>query len=360
MKIQFTNSVKIFSIGAMVAATFFNSCREDKINYDIPATYNFENVSYSGQTTRLDMLDEISAYLATATTPGTVLDAQRLRDMFENQNNPFTFTATKQLKDKCFLADQTLIEAWMDAAAASSASTQPASQGVAGIATSIDGTEKFLLDGNGFEYAELIEKGIMGAVFYYQAVGVYLTESKTGSAVDNTTVTDGEGTPLQHHWDEAFGYFGAPIDFPANTDTRFWAKACAERDAVLRSNDTLMTAFITGRAAINHNDHETKAEQIAVIRNTWEQVIAATAIHELNEAKSHLNDDALRNHEISEAIGYTRALKYSPTKKITDAEIQSIIDMLGTDLYAVTLSAIDSARAALAAPYGLEDIINSL
>jgi hypothetical protein len=360
MKTQFTNSVKIFSIGAMMAASFFSSCREDKIKYDIPETYNFDNVSYSGQTSRLDMFDEISDYLATATTPGTVLDAQHLRDMFENQNNPFTFTATKQLKDKCFLADQTQIETWMDAAAASSSSTQTAAQGIAGIATSLDGNEKFLFDANGFEPAELIEKGIMGAVFYYQAVGVYLTESKTGSAVDNTTITEGEGTPLQHHWDEAFGYFGAPKDFPTNTATRFWAKVCAERNAQLASSAALMTAFITGRAAINHDDHETKAEQITIIRDTWEKVIAATAIHELNEAKSHLGDDALRNHEISEAIAYTRALKYSPTKKITDSQIQSIIDMFGTDLYTVTLTAIDGARTALAAPYGLESIMNAL
>ncbi len=360
MKTQFHSSLRILSVGAMMAAAFFSSCREDKIKYDIPETYNFDNVSFSGQTSRLDMLEEISDYIATATTPGTVLDAHRLRDMFENQNNPFTFVATKQLKDKCFLADQTLIETWMDAVANSSTSTQPAASGVAGIATSLDGTEHFLLDSNGFEHAELIEKGIMGAVFYYQAVGVYLTESKTGSTVDNTTVTDGEGTALQHHWDEAFGYFGAPIDFPTNTNARFWAKASTQRDALISSNEAIMTAFITGRAAINHDDHTTKTAQIAIIRDNWEKVIAATAIHELNEAKSHLGDDALRNHEISEAIGYTRALKYSPVKKITDAQIQSIIDMLGTNLYAVTLPAIDNARAALAAPYGLESIMNAL
>lgn len=360
MKTQFHSSIRILSVGAILSATLFMGCRKDKVEYDIPETYNFENVSYSGQTERLNMLDEISDYIATATTPGTVLDAQRLRDMFENQNNPFSFTSTKQLKDKCFLADQTLIETWLDGVANASTSTQTAAQGVAGIATSLDGTEHFLLDANGFEYAELIEKGVMGAVFYYQATGVYLSESKTGSTVDNTTVTDGQGTPLQHHWDEAFGYFGAPIDFPANANTRFWAKACAQRDARITCSAPLMTAFITGRAAINNDDHTVKAEQITVIRDTWEKVIAATAIHELNEARSHLSDDAVRNHEISEAIAYTRALKYNPTKKISEAQIQAIIDMLGTDLYAITLPDIDSARSALATPYGLGGVMDVL
>jgi hypothetical protein len=344
----------------LLAGSLLVGCRSDKVKYDIPETYDFENVSYSGQTSRMDMVDEIVAYLETATTPGTVLDGQHLHDMFENQNNPFTFSSTKQLKDKCFLADQDLIETWLDLAANVSTSTTPAAQGVPGIATSNDGLEHFLMDENGNDVIELIEKGLMGAVFYYQSVGVYLSESKTGSTIDNETVTAGEGTTLQHHWDEAFGYFGAAIDFPTNATARYWAKACLQREALLPLSDTIMSAFVTGRAAINHDDHKTKEAQVLRIRDNWEKVIAATVIHELNEARSHLNDDALRNHEVSEAKGYLLGLQYNPTKKISDSDWLTVYDTLGGDLYAITLAQIDSARTKLAEVYGLTAIKDQL
>jgi hypothetical protein len=74
---------------------------------------------------------------------------------------------------------------------------------VAGVVTTKDGAKSYLLSPAGIDYAELVEKSIMGATFYFQATGVYLSEEKTGDAVDNTTVKSGEGTPMEHHWDEA-------------------------------------------------------------------------------------------------------------------------------------------------------------
>lgn len=334
-------------------------CRKD--NYKVPTTYDFKNVSYSGQEQRMDMVAEMTAYMETGRTPGTVLSATRLKDMFENQNNPFTFSSTKQLKDKCFLPDQALLPQWMDSLARVSASTVPAAHGIDGIASSLDGAEHFLISANGWDYTEVIEKGLMGAVFYYQSVGVYLSDDEIGATVDNKTVVDGEGTALQHHWDEAFGYLGVPKTFPTNTaDARFWGEVVHERDALLQVDRVLMDAFLVGRAAIDHDDHDTKDEQVVTIRAKWDLVIAATAIHELNEARGHLGDDALRNHEVSEAIAYLRALKFNPAKKISDAQLQSLLDGFGTDLYLVTLQMIDGARATIASIYGLENVKDQL
>jgi Domain of unknown function (DUF4856) len=303
------------------------------------------------------MLAEMSTYMETGTTIGQVVDAVKLKEMFANENNPFTFTSTKQLKDKCFLADQTLIEQWMDSLGVASQSTVVGSHGVAGVVTSDDGSEQFLLSANGFDYVEMIEKGLMGAVFYYQATGVYLAESGIGAGVDNVTVTDGEGTTMQHHWDEAFGYFGVPTNFPSNTTgARFWGKYCNEVNAALACNKAMMDAFLLGRAAIDNDDQETKTSQVQIVRETWDKIVAGMVIHELNEAKTHLSDDALRNHEVSEAIAFLRALKYNPVKKISDDQLQSLIDSFGTDLYLVTLSTIDAARSSLAGIYGLESV----
>jgi len=60
----------------------------------------------------------------------------------------------------------------------------------------------------------------MGACLYYQATSVYMGASKMD--VDNETIVPGEGTAMQHHWDEAFGYFSVPKDFPLNKSGLFF------------------------------------------------------------------------------------------------------------------------------------------
>jgi hypothetical protein len=348
---------------ALAGLLLVSGCDKDKLEeYTVPTTYNFENVSYAGQTDRLNMLGEMTTYMKTANTSGVVLDAQVLRNMFENKNSPFSFTSTRQLKDKCFLADVATFEGYFDAIAAASQSQVAGSRGVAGVVVSNDGSKRYLLDGQGMEYTQLIEKGLMGAVAYYQATAVYLSDARIGEdQVDNTTVTPGEGTEMEHHWDEAFGYFGVPKDFPTNvTGIRFYGKYCSDRNSLLGSNKALMDAFLKGRAAISASDHATKIEQVKLVRDNWERVIAGTAIHYLNEAKSDFADDALRNHTLSEAIAFVKALRYNPTRRITDAQIQSVLDSIGDNLYDVSLANLDAARATLSTAYGMDSIKDQL
>jgi hypothetical protein len=344
-----------------VAIFAFSSCKEkDEPTYEVPDTYNFANVYYGGQTERLNMLEEMSAYMESAENPGTILDVQRLKDMFANQNTPFSFSSTKQLKDKCFSLDVAMVESWLDSVAVASQSAVAGSPGVAGVVQSAGGS-KYLLSANGIDYDELIVKGLMGAVFYYQATAVYLSDDKIGAAVDNTNITPGEGTDMEHHWDEAFGYLGVPINFPANTaNARFFGEYCAERDALLATNSVLMTAFLTGRAAISGKDMDTKNAQIPIIRDTWERVIAGTILHYLNAAKTNFADDALRCHQLSEARGFTLALRYNPTKKITDTNWQSALDLIGENFYTITLTNIDGARDVISTAYGLDALKDQL
>ncbi|MCV6590359.1 MAG: DUF4856 domain-containing protein [Marinobacterium sp.] len=65
---------------------------------------------------------------------------------------------------------------------------------------------------NGLDYAQLISKFAMGAVFYNQAVDNYLDEKlDAGTKPNNKAYKDGKPyTGKEHVWDEAFGYFGAP------------------------------------------------------------------------------------------------------------------------------------------------------
>lgn len=359
---------KTFVMG-IVALTAFTSCKKEidpvKPTYEVPTTYNFQNVNYSGQTARLDMLDELSKYMKSANTANVVLDTQKMKDMYANQNNAFPQealnTSGKQLKDKTYSTDQPFFELLMDKLALASQSTTPGSNGVAGVVTSKDGAKSYLLDENGFEYAQIIEKGLMGALLYYQATAVYLSEEKTGDAVDNAAVKEGEGTKMEHHWDEAFGYLGVPVNFPTNTQgIRYWGKYVNSRDAKLGSNAKLMNAFLKGRAAISNKDMKGKNEAIPVIREEWEKAIAATFINYMNNAKTNSTDDAIRNHALSEAIGFIRSLKYNPAKKITDAQIDQVLAFIGTNLYDVKVTDLDKARDLIATVYGLNDMKDTL
>jgi len=344
-----------------------SACNEDSDNapsYNVPETYSFQNVNYSGQTTRLNMMEAMTAYMKTG-NEGAILEAQQLKNMYANTNNAFEDeslnNASKDLKSKTFELDQGMFEDFMEALAqASQSAGQTGSNGTAGIVTSGDGSRSYLLDANGYEYTQIIEKGLMGACFYFQATAVYLSEEGIGAAVNNTEVTEGEGTTMEHHWDEAFGYLGVPTTFPADTESaRFWGKYCNDRDALLGTND-IMEAFIKGRAAISAKDMDTKNEMVPVIRETWEKIAAGTAIHYINSALDNFSDDALRNHALSEAWAFVLSLKYNPERKVSLEQIEEIHQLLGDNFYEVSSDDLNTAKDRLADWYSLEDIKNNL
>lgn len=330
----------------------------------LPTTYNFENVDYSGQTTRLDMLSEIVTYLKTANSAAS-LDKDKLEDMFLNDSYTWDNTdlngSTKKLGDKVSDEAQTAFANWFGAIEFASNSTSSGSNGNPGLVSSNSGTKTYLFDASGIEHGQLIEKGAMGAIFYYQASSVYFGAGKMN--VDNETVTSGKGTDMQHHWDEAFGYFGVPIDFGSSDFTftsgsdydRFWSKYTNGRNSVLNLNGVLMQSFIKGRDAINRKDYITRDEAISEIRSNWEIISVATAIHYLNGAKADIADDALRMHQLSEAYAFIWSLKFNPDQILSDVQIQD--DILNTyfgNLYTISVADINSVIDVLAQAYNLE------
>lgn len=359
----------IFSLTqfAVLAAclVLVQSCKpdDDEPQYEIPTTYNFVNVNYSGQTFRLAMLEEMVDYMKTARTQGTTLSSATLKNMFANNGSPFSDVTLnnsgKQLKDKCYAGDQSLIESFIDSVALASQSVTEGSNGEAGIVTSsVYPDKKYVLSANGFDYTEMIEKSTMGGVYYYQAVSNYLENI---SEDNNNTITTGEGTEMEHHFDEAFGYFGVPVDFPTNnSDVLFWGEYCNDLNAVLGSNSKMMNAFLAGRAAISNKDYTTRDEKINFIRENWDQLIAAAAIHEINESIEYFGDDALRNHTLSEFLGFLHSLKYNLNSKITTTQIDEIASHIGNNLYNVTLNDLNVAKNTLSSIYGLDDIKDTL
>ncbi|MBP9152898.1 MAG: DUF4856 domain-containing protein, partial [Flavobacteriales bacterium] len=302
-----------------------SSCNKDDDKLGVPATYEFtrngaSTVDVSGQIQRLDMLSQLGTYMKSANTVGSAsLDENLLKDMFRNQNNPFTGqTYTKDLKSKCFASDTTTFLQFLEEAALVSQATGTASNGTAGVLVegSTDLTKGYRVTANGLELAQVVEKGLMGAVFYYQAMEIYLSGDRMGS-VGNDDFAAGENyTDMEHYFDEAFGYFGAPTDFPSSVsigDSQFWAKYCNTRNEELYPgiNDEIATAFRTARAAITAKDYEARDAAIEVIMEKWAIVSAASAIDYLNQALSTSGTpEYKRHHVMSEAIGFMLALKY--------------------------------------------------
>ncbi|MCI5055673.1 MAG: DUF4856 domain-containing protein, partial [Flavobacteriales bacterium] len=236
------------------------SCTYDDGSYIVPTTYTFTDadgritVSYSGQTDRLNMLQEMKDYMKTGTDAAVTLDVQKLKDMYANTNSPWTSSdlnaSSKQLENKTFSLDMATFKSYLDSVASHSAITTSASEGVAGSLTSSDGNSSYLVDANGWEYPQLFEKGIMGSVFYYQIAEVYTRDGKIGATVNNTDPVDAAGgkyyTEMEHHWDEAFGYFGVPTDFPSNTDGLLHiGKYCNSRNGILTTlNQDVMDQYL--------------------------------------------------------------------------------------------------------------------
>lgn len=353
MKI-FKQSAKFIAI-SMVA--LFASCTDDNgegNEYDVPTTYNFENASYGGQVDRLNMLSELETYLKTA-NGGAVIDADLAKSMYANEGYTWTSEAfaegqpTKDLKSKTFDTEQAEIELLID---------QLADLSVNGtLTTSENGEKTYLFDENGFEPIQLIAKGIMGSCFYYQGTSVYLSEAKMDVDNDVDALADGEYTDMQHHFDESFGYMGAPVEFSiANTDGGvYWGKYAKKSiNGGLETIDNLMQdGFILGRAAIDNKDYDKRDEAIATIRAEWEMIPVASALHYLNGSIEDISDDALRNHQLSEAIAFLSALKYNVEATISTSEVDAIIDELGANLYEVTPEMINAARTSLADAYGI-------
>ncbi len=365
------------------ATVLISSCKKDDTTtpstpaattptYTVPSTYTFTDssgastVSFSGQTQRLAMLSEMVGYMKTTNTAGTAISADTLKKMYNNGGYVWAdagalglFGSSKQLKSKTAGGDagvQATFEAYMDSIAKhsmGSVNITTHAYDSAGVWT--NGTKSYLQASSGLEYGQLIEKGLMCAVFLNQMTNNYLAGIKND---DNTTVVAGKTyTQMQHHWDEAYGYLTSEITYPAAGTDRFWGKYVNGREAVLGSATTLSEAFRKGRAAIDNNDTTTRNAQIVIINDAMEKVCAGTAIHYLNGAKADVSDATLKNHQLSEAIAFLNGLRYGDNsisgKGMSATDINTALAYIGTDLNAVTITNINLAIDLIAAKTGL-------
>jgi hypothetical protein len=259
-----------------------------------------------------------------------------------------------------------MFEGYMNGIAEASAETvadeTTGSAGVAGVVASTTSDSKYLQSAQGQEWTQLIEKGLMGACFYFNISSVYLASGKMD--VNNTDAVDAADgkyyTEMEHHWDEAYGYFTDAINYPTSGTNRFWGKYTYSREDLLSSASVLSAAFRTGRAAISQNLLAERDAQIAIINRELERVAAGTAIHYLNDALDNYADDALRNHELSEAKAFIMALQFGANTSVDTDAVEHLLEDLGEDYYNVTTAQITEVRDELAAMTGLTDFATAL
>ncbi len=390
------SSNSLFSIIVLLCLAFV-SCSKDQeeialtSSYTVPTTYTFDrngatSVDYAGQSTRISMLDEMSAYMKLQATGSLVVDNAKLQAMYTNTANPFTNTALntpgKQLKDKTAASkdyfslnygggsstEQASVRSFFentfaDLNTASLGAT--ASAGVAGKYGTGSSTRYF--SANGLEPREVFLKGTIGATFLDQVVNNYLSlnkldestfkENNTNKVLDGTT----NYTKMEHTWDEAYGYvFGATGD---KFLSEYITKVNADADFNTIKED-ISFAFRKGRAAIVANDYVTRDAQIDIIKQKLALVVAVRSVFYMQVGKTKLVTDngAAAFHDLSEGYGFILSLRYTNkpgtnNPYFSKAEVDAMLVSLtsGTNgLWAIdTLGAkLDAISSQIATKFG--------
>ncbi len=237
----------------------------------------------------------------------------------------------------------------------------------------------------GLDVRELTQKFLVGAIAFHQAADDYLDDAQAdkGLRVSNLAPTDPNVrfTALEHHWDEAFGYFGAAADYADYTDEELAAKGgrathskgyadtdsdgaidllsefnfghstnLAKRDlGTLAGGETdfsneAIDGFLRGRAIIHAaaGRELTDAEfaDLLVERdraiNAWEKAVAATALHYVNDtlkemAKFGTEPYSFVNHAKvwSELKGFALTLQFNPRSPMSKEDFGDLHALLG-------------------------------
>ncbi len=370
------------------------SCTPCEAAIENPATYSFlrdgENtVSFSGQTTRLQMGDEIvRALLDPATT------AEELAAMYAHVEGTMNFEDTalnasdKNMRSKTAASvdffssnatNQALIRADFDAwLTAQVVEIFPSWQVVAapGVAGQIpDGSATRYINAQGLEFDQLWTKGLIGALATDQALNNYLSTAvldEGSNRTDNDAGTVAEGkfyTTMEHKWDEAYGYvYGLNAD-AANPNADLGADSFLNKyigrvegdDDFSGIADEIFQAFKLGRAAIVVKDYDVRDAQAEIIKLKISEIMGIRSVYYLQQAKNLLGQEAPdfggAFHDISEGYGFIYSLQFTRkpnsddpyfTKAEVDAFLVDLMDDGPNGLWDVELSTLENMATAIA------------
>ncbi len=358
-----TQTIRITSALAIVSALLcltLTSCNDDDDDtIDQPDKYNFKNVDYSGQTARIQLLDELSGKIAKIEENQSVNDIStsegELRDIFENNG---VISADKSLAEKTYNEGNAASDVWQKDTFEQFFTdlTNPSAND-----TIVDGR---FFTSDGVELHQYVEKGLMGAVFYWQATSVYLQnlDEDDNEAPNNSTASERE-----HHFDEAFGYLGVPKNFLTNsadevdgeyeTSAWFWGSYILSRNDVLNIREPLFNAFLKGRTAIENGNSDKREEAVDKIKTLWEELVAANVVHYINSTLEDMsnNDKYSKWHHWAEAKVFHMCLRYNVDKKISNNDWDYIDTRLKQTPKNITQTELQEANSRLQQVFGFTD-----
>ena len=387
---------------------------------DTPTEYSFESrfssgessVSYSGQVVRNLLINDIKTQMGADAGSG---DATTLLSMMANDNanqailssagdmstvqTKYHDISTSHLNDRLTAVESYIIPGYD-----------------ANAGTLVNGwVQECVANGktraNGVRLDQITQKTLWGAVSYWQATSKYM--SKIPNDDNSMQSGDANYTAMEHHWDESFGYFGAALDYntgysddvdrksgpynDSNSDGSIdfkseynvgWAVTAAKRDDCSACDTnydftkTIFDAYLEGRTLItNQADLADILVQRDLVMNTWEKVVAAVSIHYVNDVAADIagligagdatvapGSDATADYENhwGEMRGYANGLLYNDFKLISDANLNRILQVMGTApvypsdgnfdaMQAYHDSLVGEVRAIFKASYGFSD-----
>jgi len=309
------------------------------------------------------MMVKLDAYMKKGTT--VKLKQDTVNNMFNNTGNPFgdakLDASGLTLAEKT--ADPVVFKSFMDSVVvASQRNDVQASEGASGYIPR--GTGKIIVGANGIEYGQAALKGMMGGLFFKEAMTILSKISQD----DNNTVVPGQGTAMQHHWDEAFGYLAIPTDYDSSrtytsADANrplLWGGYLAERGKAIQAGGILFEAFRKGRAAIGAKDYTVRDEAIKSIQSTWERLAAAAALAYVTQpqASANIGNLGAQFHALSEGYGFIASLKYRAAgSKLSDADFQKLVTIMNTSFYTLVnesgFKSLNEAKEILTKTYSL-------
>lgn len=311
-----------------------------------PNTYSFERdgestVSYSGQTTRLKMAEEIGDAFKDTDKTEAQIDA-----MFAHEEGAEDFSdaelnsSSKNVRGKLaastdYFSDNSagqgavradfdgwiknqvdiVFPAWGDVA----------SEGVAGQIA--DGSSTRYVDGNGVEFNQVFVKSLIGGLTLDQIINNYISPTRMAAVEDdnNNDVLDGDDnfTEMEHYWDEAFGYlYGLEDDATApelgkdDFLNKYLARVEADEDFA-GIKDEVYNAFIKGRAAIVAKNYDVRDEQADILKEKLSLVIGVRAVYYLEQGKDAYEANLASGdlggafHDFSEGLGFIYSLQFT-------------------------------------------------
>ena len=390
-------------ITLLILSVAFISCSSDDDNtgnnnqsVDAPANYHFtrnvnNTVSYSGQTQRIAMAEELISALKDPTR-----DQESLNAMFAHVEGNQDFSdpdmlelnaSSKNVRSKTAASADYFSSNSTDANAIKSdfdswislqvSDVYPnwgntAEPGIAGGLQELGGGSIRYVNEKGLEYNQAFAKSLTGALMTDQILNNYLSPAvlDAGDNVtknDNDILADGKDyTTMEHKWDEAFGYlYGLEEDETApelGVDSflnKYLDKVEGDSDFAGIAND-VYDAFKLGRAAIVAKNYTVRDEQVEILREKISMIIGIRAVYYLQVGKTNLGvDNASAFHDLSEGFGFVYGLQFT-RNSMTDAPYvsKSMVDgyidtlMTGNGFWDVTAETLDQMSEDIAAVFG--------